>query len=63
MLEFVNNKLTKNSKTADDDTTVVVGSDKLLAVGPVSHASACADSLCSLGLKCQTLALLFQGVL
>lgn len=44
--EFVNNKLTKNSKlttTADDETTVVVGSDKLVAVGPVSRASACAD--------------------
>lgn len=67
-LEFVNNKLTKNSKlstTADDETIVVVGSDKLLAVGPV-HAQTvlCRDA----GLnvlprpKCQTLALLFQGV-
>lgn len=45
LLEFVNNKFTKISKlttTADDETTVVVGSDKLLAVGSVSRASACA---------------------
>lgn len=54
--------------TADDETAVIVGSDKSLAIASVSYAGTRTDlfmhyAICSISIRRPILALLFQGVL
>lgn len=58
----------KLTTTADDETAVIVGSDKSLAIASVSYAGTRTDhfmhySLSSISLRRPILDLLFQGVL